>query len=81
MGKFEITYDLWPYVTYKVSIRDVSNYTFLEFLWQDKHFDTVFKEMEHFSTFDSSKTLKVNGRHFGNATVRRISEKCCLLFY
>ena len=35
----------------KLSLGDASNYTFLEFLWQSKHFDTIFREIEAYFNF------------------------------
>ena len=82
-----MTFDLHTAIIFcnkKFRIGDVwKNYTFLESLWKDKQFDTIFifsDKLEHVSIFDPCKTFKVHGSHLGNATICGISGKCCLCF-
>ena len=42
----QIWNELWPLKIWKPNIGDASSYTFLESLWQDKQYDTIFREIK-----------------------------------
>ena len=68
--KFEMTFDLYSYVTLKLSIGDA-----LSMNPYDKTNElTLYSEKsEHPSIFDPCGTLKVNGGHLGKTTICGIS--------